>query len=186
MPSQFPLVDSKHPTSIRPYRESDIQPIYNLVRQSIPEIAPWMSWCHENYAVAETEIWVHSRAEDWKARNAFSFVIESMETGEPVGTCGLSHINWLHQFANLGYWVGTPFMGKGHATAASRLLAEWAFRTQELVRLEIVVALENHPSLRVAQKLGAHPEGIQRNRLTTGTQIQNAHMFSLIPEDLIL
>lgn len=169
--------------NLRPYRQEDIEPLFNLIRRSIPEISPWMSWCHDDYAIEETELWVRSRAAAWRERSAFSFIITAADD-TLLGTCGLSHLNWLHQLANLGYWVGTPHTGKGIATAAVRKLAAWAFTQQALVRLEIVMALDNQASRRVAEKAGAHYEGIQRNRLTHGSRVLDAHMYSLIPSDL--
>jgi hypothetical protein len=35
----------------------------------------------------------------------------------------------------------------------------------------------------VAKKIGAHYEGILLNRMVVGTQIYDAHMFSLLPSD---
>lgn len=168
---------------LRPHREADIQPLFEAARCSIPEISPWMSWCHEHYTIEDAAAWVRSREEAWRRREAFSFVIEETATGELVGTAGLSHPNWLHQLANLGYWVRTASTGRGYATAAARRLARWAMKEQGLTRLEIVVAVGNHASRRVAEKLGATFEGIQRNRLTNGPELLDAWMYSLIPGD---
>ena len=44
--------------------------------------------------------------------------------------------------------------------------------------------MNNAPSQRVAEKVGAIREGIQRNRLVTDDRIDDAVMFSLIPADL--
>jgi RimJ/RimL family protein N-acetyltransferase len=46
-----------------------------------------------------------------------------------------------------------------------------------------VVAVGNKASLRVAEKIGAHREGILRNRITVGTKCHDAVMFSILPED---
>ena len=42
----------------------------------------------------------------------------------------------------------------------------------------------NKKSIRVAEKLGAHYEGILRNRMVIGKVIADAHMYSLIPQDI--
>ena len=49
---------------------------------------------------------------------------------------------------------------------------------------EIVASVDNAPSQRVAEKVGATREGLQRNRLVNGDRIDDGIMFSLIPADL--
>ena len=61
--------------------------------------------------------------------------------------------------------------------------ARFAFEHLGLIRVEIVIAVGNQASLRVAEKLGAHDEGILLNRIVVGKSIYDAHMYSLIPSD---
>jgi RimJ/RimL family protein N-acetyltransferase len=63
------------------------------------------------------------------------------------------------------------------------LAARFAFEKAKLIRAEIVIAVGNEKSKRVAEKIGAHYEGIMLNRMTVGTKIYDAHMFSLLPSD---
>jgi RimJ/RimL family protein N-acetyltransferase len=49
--------------------------------------------------------------------------------------------------------------------------------------VEIVMAVKNTASQRVAEKAGAHYEGILHNRMVVGRNIFDAHMYSLIPQD---
>jgi RimJ/RimL family protein N-acetyltransferase len=51
-----------------------------------------------------------------------------------------------------------------------------------LNRIEILVAVDNLASQRVAAKVGAVREGILRNRLLLHGKIHDAVMFSLIPK----
>jgi RimJ/RimL family protein N-acetyltransferase len=99
---------------------------------------------------------------------------------------GLNALHPTHGFANLGYWVRTDSTSRGVATRATRLIARFGFEELGLARLEIVVAVENQASLRVAEKAGATREGILRNRLAHDNGFADAMMFSLIPQDLDL
>jgi RimJ/RimL family protein N-acetyltransferase len=49
--------------------------------------------------------------------------------------------------------------------------------------VEIIIAPENEASLRVAKKVGAHYEGVLRNRMVVGQEVYDAVMYSLIPQD---
>lgn len=70
------------------------------------------------------------------------------------------------------------------APAALLLLAGFGFDELKLNRIEIVIATNNQPSQRVAEKVGATREGILRKRLIVRDRIYDAFMYSLIPGDL--
>ena len=99
---------------------------------------------------------------------------------EFLGGCGVNHINSIHRFANLGYWVRNSATGRGVARAAVREMAEFVFQNTDLVRLEIVCAVENRRSQRVAEAVGAVREGILRSRLLLHGKAVDAVMYSLV------
>ncbi len=63
------------------------------------------------------------------------------------------------------------------------LITSFAFEQVKLIRVELVVAVGNFPSLRVAGKVGAKREGVLRNRMLVGENIYAGVMHSLIPQD---
>ena len=83
-----------------------------------------------------------------------------------MGGCGLYHIDrTIVPAASLGYWVRSDATCRGIATAAAGMLALFGFRELGLARIEILVAMENVSSQRVAEKIGAAGEGVLRRRL---------------------
>jgi RimJ/RimL family protein N-acetyltransferase len=70
------------------------------------------------------------------------------------------------------------------ASKASRLGARFGFEELGLHRLEILAAISNVASQRVAEKIGAVREGILRKRLLIRGESHDAVMFSLVEEDL--
>ena len=50
--------------------------------------------------------------------------------------------------------------------------------------IEIIVATGNQPSQLVAEKAGAHREGVLRNRLHMHEKYHDAVMYSLVPGDI--
>ena len=90
----------------------------------------------------------------------------------------------MHRFANLYYWVRSSRRGEGIATIATRLVARYGLVQLGLNRIEIVVAVGNLASIRVAEKVGATHEGVLRSRIALPDSISDALMFSLIPADL--
>ena len=169
--------------SIRRYQLTDIPLLYEAVRESISEISPWLPWCHSDYSMEDSSAWVLSRDEAWANEVERSFVITDAHTGAFLGAVGLNQLNRDHQFANLGYWVRSSRAGRGVATTAALLTARFGLRTLALQRIEILAAVGNRPSQRVAEKAGAKKEGVVRNRLSIRGQPHDAVMYSLIPSD---
>ena len=64
------------------------------------------------------------------------------------------------------------------------MAARFGFEELGLHRIEIVAAVENIASQRVAEKAGAVREGVLRKRLLIRGESQDAVLFSLLPEDL--
>lgn len=169
--------------SIRRYQVTDIPLLHEAVQESISEISPWMPWCHPDYSMEDSAAWVLSRDEAWANEVEHSFVITDAETGAFLGAVGLNQFNRDHQFANLGYWVRSSRAGRGVATTATLLTARFGLRKLALQRIEILAAVGNKPSQRVAEKAGAKNEGVLRNRLSLRGQPHDAVMYSLIPSD---
>jgi RimJ/RimL family protein N-acetyltransferase len=163
---------------IRPYAEEHVPRLFEAARESVAEVGRWLPWCHADYQLSEARDWVLGEREQFEKRTSFSFAIES-EAGRFLGGCGLNQLNPLHQLANLGYWVRSSELGRGHASQAVRLLSAWAFANTELVRLEIVAAVGNGASQRVAEKAGAVREGVLRKRLQIHGVSHDAVVFSI-------
>jgi ribosomal-protein-serine acetyltransferase len=162
---------------IRPYAVTDVRALYTSVRASMPDLMPWMPWCHPGYAIAETRDWLEAQVAAFKEGTAFEFAIVSPK-GQHLGACGLNGIDRAHRRANLGYWVRSDGCRRGVATAAVLLLRDWGFANTDLQRLEIVVAVENLASLRVAEKAGAAREGVLKDRLLLHDGPHDATVFS--------
>ena len=168
---------------IRPFRAEDIQKVFEAVRESINEVAPWLPWCHAGYQVEETTEFILSRDVAWKNDTEYGFGIFDAKTEKFLGGVGLSQVNRTHGMANLGYWVRTSCAGHSVATAAARQTARFALEEFRLHRVEILAATGNHASQRVAEKAGATREGVLRKRLLVKGQAQDAVLYSLIRED---
>ena len=165
-------------TRIRPYRLEDAETVCDAVLESLAELQPWMPWCHPAYSVSDSRSWLEAQVPAFQAGTAFEFAIVSAD-GRYLGGCGLNQIDQVNHRANLGYWARSTATGQGAATAAVRALREWAFAATDLVRLEIVVALGNAASHRVAEKVGATREGTLIRRLVLHGELRDATIISL-------
>ncbi|MEN8173397.1 MAG: GNAT family protein, partial [Chloroflexota bacterium] len=179
----YPTTLTNGTITLRPVQLDDVSTMTQAVHESIPAIMPWMGWCHPDFSEAEARIWISSLPAAWRAGTQYAFAITDTQDGTFLGGCGLNHINRIYRLANLGYWVRTSAAGRGIATQATRLLARFGIERLNLLRAEIVVAVDNHASLRVAEKCGAAREGVLRNRLIVRGNILDAVMHALGPQD---
>lgn len=130
----------------------------------------------------EAAQWATSQALAFKQGQEYEFVVTDGK-GRFLGGCGLNHINVADRIANLGYWVRTSEMGRGIALQAVLEVVEFAFKETSLERLEIVCAVENRASRRVAEKSGAVREGVARGRIYLHGQARDAIVYSILRTD---
>lgn len=168
---------------IRPIRATDLDTVLAAIKESMAELSVWMAWANPDYDVAETKEFVDRAEASWNEGTSYSFAILDFETGRFCGTVGLNRIDREYEMCNLGYWVRTSETGRGFAARAARMTARFGLRELGLQRIEIVAAVGNKASQRVAEKAGAHREGILRHRLRTKGEPLDAVMLSLITGD---
>jgi RimJ/RimL family protein N-acetyltransferase len=143
------------------------------------EIAKWMPWCHTDYSYTDCYKWIELSVRKWAKGDEYSFAITDIESGSIIGGCGLNRINESRGQANLGYWVHSAWTGRGIATEAAYLTVRFGFDTLKLHMINVMVAIENKASIRVADKLGAHKRRTVVNRIIVGDKKYDAAIYSL-------
>lgn len=169
---------------VRPFESSDASSFLAAVQASIPELNAWMPWFTPNYGLADAQGWMSFCQQAWRDKAEFPLGIFDGSSGHVIGGTGINQINKTHRVGNIGYWVSTPWVGRGVATQAARRSAVLGFEQLGFGRLEIVVLTNNLASQRVASRMGAVREGVARNRLHFQGRQHDAVMFSLVPGDL--
>ena len=168
---------------LRPFEFGEAAMLHQAVQESLNELKPWMAWARQPYTLETAEHFIAITRAQWASGNMYAFAVLDAKNGELLGGCSLSHIHPVYHYCNLGYWVRTAKHGQGIAGRAAQLIGRFAFEKAKLIRAEIVIALGNEASKRVAEKINAHYEGILLNRMVIGTEISDAYMFSLLPSD---
>ncbi len=163
---------------LRPYRLEDADAVLDAVAESIPEVGAYETWCHPGYTLENAAEYVAWWVSSWDRGTAYYFAVHDSE-GTYLGSCGLAGLDREHATAGMGFWIRTPQTNRGYATAAARLVAEFGNDVLALARIEILAAVDNAASRRVAKKLGARFEGILRDRfLLLGTR-RNGALYAL-------
>jgi RimJ/RimL family protein N-acetyltransferase len=108
--------------------------------------------------VEEVRAWCEKWA-DWNGGAAARFSIVDPAGGRLLGNITLRDVNRLTLAGSLGYNTAPWARGMGVATAALRGVADWAFGSLGLVRLELCHGVGNAASCGVARRAGFRLEG---------------------------
>jgi len=83
--------------------------------------------------------------------------------GEAIGGLGFQiGADIARVSAEIGYWLGETYWGRGFATRAVDAASEWAFGEYKLTRIFALVFSHNLASVRVLEKAGFEKEGVLR------------------------
>jgi ribosomal-protein-alanine N-acetyltransferase len=104
-------------------------------------------------------------AESWLARVAAVPPPEGIYAievgGQAAGTIAMHRREDVERLsAEVGYWLGEPYWGRGIVTAALRALTDAAFRDTDLIRLFAPVFAWNPASMRALEKAGYRREAV--------------------------
>jgi RimJ/RimL family protein N-acetyltransferase len=119
------------------------------------------------YTPKDAELWLGFAGGESPLLN-FAVEVDS----HAVGGISLMHNDDVFRLsAEVGYWLGEPYWGRGLATKALKLITDYAFSQFGLIRLEAGVFSTNPASGRVLEKAGYVFESRQRKAVIKQGQI---------------
>lgn len=105
--------------------------------------------------------------------------------GELAGVAGLVGQSDVYRLnAEIGYWIGEPFWGKGIASKAVNLLTSYGFEKLGLERIYSGIFDYNKASKRVLEKCGFQFEGVFERAIIKNGQILDEFRYSKLKEDI--
>lgn len=152
--------------TLRPWRAADAQAVYEACQDpEIPRFVP----IPQPYTLDDGRWFVTHAAEESKVGPSAHFAIVDPATDRLLGAISRHGASsearvpgrTAHR-ASVGYWLAREARGRGVATRAVRLLADWTFAATDVIRLELYTDVANERSGRVALRAGFEPEGIRR------------------------
>lgn len=103
--------------------------------------------------------------------------------GAAVGAIGLKLKEDIERIgAELGYWLGEPYWGRGILSEAVPAFTKWAMAEFELVRIEANVFEWNPASARVLEKAGFALEATLRRSAIKDGQIIDRWLYAYVAE----
>jgi RimJ/RimL family protein N-acetyltransferase len=153
--AEIPTLETER-LRLRPLRESDFEDYAALYAD--PEVL--------RYLGSGPEPWDRGRAwrhmafvrGHWELAGAGMWAVEHKETGAFMGLIGFAAPEGWPGF-ELGWTLGRDSWGKGYATEGAARALEYAFTEMNRDHVISLIALENHGSIKVAERLGEKVEG---------------------------
>jgi RimJ/RimL family protein N-acetyltransferase len=128
------------------------------------------------YTAADAEAWIAHASKQAPVSN-FAIVVD----GGAVGGIGVElGQDVFRKSAEIGYWLGEPFWGRGIASEALRAVTEYAFETLDIIRLEAGVFGWNPASARVLEKAGYTLEGRLRQAVIKDGRVGDRLIYGLL------
>jgi RimJ/RimL family protein N-acetyltransferase len=98
-----------------------------------------------------------------------------------VGSVGIHpQDGWRDHLAEIGYWIGREYWGKGIASAALDKMTEYGFGALRLKKLVADVLAPNVASMRVLAKCGYEREGIFKAEVRKYDRYFDIHRFARV------
>lgn len=111
----------------------------------------------------------------------FAFAITADD--KVIGSIGVFRCENIHfRSAEMGYYIGEPYWGKGYATNAVVQTCKYVFENSDIIRIFAEPFAQNASSCRVLEKAGFQCEGILRRNAVKNGEVLDMKMYALIKE----
>lgn len=165
---------------LRAWTEEDAESLYKYARD--PAVGPIAGWPPHTSVGNSREV----------IRNILSapetYALVLKETDEPVGSAGIMFGNGVHSAemkendAEIGYWIGVPYWGRGLVPEAVRCLLARCFNALDIDRVWCGYYDGNIRSRRVMDKCGFRFHHTEEGKISPLGDVRTEH-FSLITKD---
>jgi ribosomal-protein-alanine N-acetyltransferase len=165
--------------SLRPWRMDDAPSLVEhasdrRVSRNMRDVFPYP------YGPADAERFL-SIATAMTPQTFFAIAVDEAAVG---GIGVVLHTDVERVSAEIGYWLGTAFKGRGVTTAAVRATTAFAFREFDyLARVYAVPFAWNDASARVLEKAGYRLEGRLRRSAIKDGEVVDQLMYSILREE---
>lgn len=149
-------------------------------------LVPWEpTWPRDDLTRTAFRRRIRRYAVDMREDAAYPFFVFREADGALIGGLTLSNVRrGVAQSCSLGYWMGAPYAGRGHMTAAVRAVVPFVFDMLRLHRLEAACLPSNIASTRLLEKVGFSREGLARRYLCINGIWQDHLLYALVRDDV--
>lgn len=164
---------------LRPFTLADAPDVQRLAGEW--DIAARTLVIPHPYPDGLAEEWIRTHPKDFAAGSSANFAVTLIDN-TLCGAIGLGLVP-ENQLAELGYWIGKPFWGKGYCTEAAAALLQFGFKDLGLNRIQATHYSDNPASGRVMQKIGMVHEGRRRQHTYRWGAFKDIELYGILQQD---
>jgi ribosomal-protein-alanine N-acetyltransferase len=165
---------------LRPFDQTDGHHVQKLAGDI--KVAATTALIPHPYEDGMAEDWIATHEANWNLGRGLVLAMTVPPDNSIIGAIGFT-IAPEHNMAELGYWVGVPFWGKGYCTEAARALVDFGFSDLALNRIHAHHFGNNPASGRVLQKVGMKFEGCSRHAFMKWGEYLDIHRYGILRSD---
>lgn len=165
---------------LRPFTLSDAPQVKQLA--GTWEIADTTLSLPHPYEDGMAEKWIKTHHSGFREGSEVIFAIVPSKTDILCGAIGL-RIAPENFRAEIGYWFGKPYWGKGYCTEAAQEILRYAFKDLGLHRIHSSHFSRNCASGRVMQKIGMTHEGCFRQHILKWDKFEDLEQYGILKSD---
>jgi RimJ/RimL family protein N-acetyltransferase len=162
--------------TLRPFTLADAPAVQQLA--SAYEVALNTLSIPHPYPEGAAAAWIATHQADYDADRIHHFALDD---GQVAGSMGLMMKG--DRIAEIGYWIGVPFWGRGYATEAAREVIRYGFEDCSLLRIFAGIFTRNPASGRVLQKVGMQYEGTLRHHQKKWDEYMDVAFYGILREE---
>jgi [ribosomal protein S5]-alanine N-acetyltransferase len=165
---------------LRPFSRDDIPALLPLI--GAREVAATTLRIPHPYSAEDAEAFLRHTEEVREKGTGVRCGIFLKHDATLCGGIGLVS-NLEHHHAELGYWLGVPFWGKGYCTEAAQAVVSFGFEVLNLHRIHAGHFSSNPASGRVLRKLGMKHEGVLRQHICKWGDYIDVETYALLASE---
>ena len=130
--------------------------------------------------------WICHQHEHFEKGDWVNFAITDIDRGFLMGSVGLDiDFDRREKTAEIAYWIGRPYRGKGYATEAAHAIIQYGFKKLYLQRIYARYLVRNKASGRVLEKIGMTRENCFHQRLKKHGKWENLETMRILRHEFM-
>lgn len=158
--------------------QEEAQALYDAVHANRAHLGKWLNWVAATTTPEHSLEFIMKSADDVRDQKGMAMGIYL--DGKIVGGVGMHQWNHDLKTAQVGYWIGSEYEGKGIVSKSLSALIDFLFKQVGLAKLELHYVAANERSAAVAKRLGFRIEGIIRRGALRNGQAEDLVITGLL------
>ncbi len=134
------------------------------------------------YELDHAVAWIEQQRKESVRGRSVTFAIR-LSDRTLVGSVGLRDIDPEHCQAELGFWIGREWWGKGYAREAAAAVVRFGFEILGLNRIYAHHMVRNPAAGRVLESTGMQREGLLRQRVRKWGRYEDVVLYAVLRDE---